>query len=818
MQLAGRTNMQRGLASRGRVTVVTMSLEWVHEQWSGHRIPPRQTMALAEMSALAIVLRRRIRPLRVGFLLEPRLEEVTRAVELCTALWGGLFNVLIPASPESSSQRDEMLQRFEPDYLVTSNESLLPPAARARRQYTTFDELLQSFTKPGSFSACGLNVNRHFYDLYVRELRFQRREASRDLVLSTFNDPRLATASAVLWGRFPSIRGCEYFEEAFVSKLGAVRETVDEASYWQRIDSEQSSPLRLGIELLRVGGYATLTLLLMDFTSADDLIDLWNLRAAGWRTIAVPLWGGEESANTCRNLLLKYMHEVGTEHPQLVIGGRVLRTRNVPDETWRMFASAFPPSSRIVVTHAPFDRTSVEMTGRPHAVIAEELDDDLTAHNDRWFSFRDAAPVFVARDDANDDGIVRPHWTTDAQILLLSERPDITTVFPEDADDVRWLMNDPEPVVIRPREKWLSFTTSKRGHHRFWRVPTALEVFSDWAERHRLTIEISEAGRIAMEIVRSMGSFRELSYLANVELLTKLHNLTHERRVRVGWISPEELDALIKRLQNQISSADPLAPRAQVSLEKLVERNVLRLGLQIRCTHCGQHGWYALDRVGYVQECDRCLQTVAFPSTTPGDAKWRYRPIGPFAIESFAHGSYGVLLALRFFYSPGADWAWIPSFILKGDDLDLEVDAAALVRDSMADHTTMLMIEAKSGQARFGQGDYDKASKLMSRFPGLAFAFASMNERLDGDETAALAQLAATGRVLDDGQWRNPVIVLTQRELESASTPSSCWREVLGDDAIFRQHEVADLTWIAAASQQVHLGLAAGTLPRRPRE
>jgi hypothetical protein len=144
---------------------------------------------------------------------------VTKAVELCTALWGGVFNVLIPASPESSSQRDQMLRRFEPDYLVTSNESLLPPAARSRRDYTTFDELLFSFTKPGSFSACGLNVNRHFYDLYIRELRFQPREASSDLALSKFSDPGLAAASAVLWGRFPSIAACEYFEEAFVSKL-----------------------------------------------------------------------------------------------------------------------------------------------------------------------------------------------------------------------------------------------------------------------------------------------------------------------------------------------------------------------------------------------------------------------------------------------------------------------------------------------------------------------------------------------------------------------------------------------------------------------
>jgi hypothetical protein len=548
------------------------------------------------------------------------------------------------------------------------------------------------------------------------------------------------------------------------------------------------------------------------------LIDLWNLRAAGWRTIAVPLWVGEESANACRKLLLKYMHEVGADYPQLLIGGRVLRTRNVPDETWRMFTSAFPPSSRIDVTHTPFDRMDVEMTGRPHPVIAQEFDDDLRAHNDRWFSFRDVSPAFVAEDDADDDGITRPHWTTDARILLLSERPDITTVFPEDAADVRWLMNDSEPVVIRPRGEWLSFTTSKRGHHRFWRVPTSLEVFSDWAERQGLTLVLSEAGRIAMEIVRSMGSFHELSYLANVELLTKLHNLTHERRVRVGTISVEDLEALIKRLQNQIRAADRLAPRAQVSFEKLVERNVLRLGLQIRCSHCGQHGWYALDRVGYVQECDRCLQTVAFPSTTPRDAKWRYRPIGPFATESFAHGSYGVLLALRFFYRPGADWAWIPSFTLKGNDLDLEVDAAALMRDSATDRIAMLMIEAKSGQAPFEEGDYDRASKLMTRFPGLAFAFASMKAQLNGDETAALARLAETGRAVDDGEWRNPVIVLTQRELESASTPSSCWREVLGDDAIFRQHEVAELTWMAAASQQVHLGMPAGTLPRRPRD
>lgn len=63
-------------------------------------------------------------------------------------------------------------------------------------------------------------------------------------------------------------------------------------------------------------------------------------------------------------------------------------------------------------------------------------------------------------------------------------------------------------------------------------------------------------------------------------------------------------------------------------MRELLARSVFRVGIKLQCERCAQRNWYALDDLSETVRCERCLQSYAFPASSPHDAKWEYRPIG----------------------------------------------------------------------------------------------------------------------------------------------------------------------------------------------
>jgi hypothetical protein len=56
-------------------------------------------------------------------------------------------------------------------------------------------------------------------------------------------------------------------------------------------------------------------------------------------------------------------------------------------------------------------------------------------------------------------------------------------------------------------------------------------------------------------------------------------------------------------------------------LNQLIARNILRVGVEVRCLHCGIHTWFQIDALTQFSECSGCGNALPIPA----NAEWSYR-------------------------------------------------------------------------------------------------------------------------------------------------------------------------------------------------
>jgi hypothetical protein len=400
---------------------------------------------------------------------------------------------------------------------------------------------------------------------------------------------------------------------------------------------------------------------------------------------------------------------------------------------------------------------------------------------------------------------------------------------------------------------WLSdegivVETSLDRSSELWDFPRGRDVFWMWANEAGFAYSESAAGRLLGQMVKRLGGIGGAALIRRAELLDALDQMAHQAwvgpeggedeparsKARSGTIEYEQLRNLLRPLHKlEIPPGTPPDQRpaftrhqesaVESHIASLVARDVLRVGLRVRCPSCSQWTWYGLDRLGRELECERCLDIHPFPAGRPTAAEWHYRPVGPFAVENYAHGAYAVLLALRFLinmdHPDGVTWS--PCFELKRGDKTLEADFGAFVRPDRwmrTAETTLLLGECKSGNRCFESKDYARARELLKVFPTAAMVFATTRPQLTAEEKEQLRAIASEGRnAAYLSQAWSPVLVLTRWELSSSVGAPMCWkghpRLEPGKENISLRGSIRDL---ADFTQQLHLEMP--SMQREARE
>jgi len=791
----------------------------------------------------------RIRPIRFGFLIDPQDRTVLRQVlRLNSCLWGGTYNYLLPVAkrtplryrdysftelpggliqlklikgtgPSAQDLVHGLLETFQPDFLVESKAGLSSQAPFDKNRVLTLEQFNEEKNGQRRY---GIDLRSVCAALYQDAFRFVQRHPPKVIAPRT-TDPKYGLLFAAAFGELPgtgTLAGCR---DHYLQALDGKEEKVVPEALHEIFRPHTLYPLRVGAYRLvthRRGWRPDPILFYMDESEPYDIIEYWNLRALGWRITPLPHGLASNLKTYCENYILE-AHRPYAPPSNYSEDATFLCSRSCAfDEMQALVSSLKRPDSYRVSIDPRMPRIWEEW-GR-HADHAEPQMVEHETEQVDVFSLGNSISIATAVPEFVEDRSVAVHACTN-----------VVENLPGSAPVVPWEMIDMKAIAreMHDENTWVSregicTTSGAYRTTRILRLPSALNVFAAWAQKYKLTIELSPSGRLAEQLIDALGGVAGMRIVGQEDLINVLDRMANgtlevdgpeaqdaaspRRRLRKASIPLYQLQQLLNRVNHKNSAI------AQNHLSALLASKVLALGMEVPCTQCGHHTWFALGKLEITLKCERCLREFPFPLTAPHQNTWSYRVQGPFAVEDFAHGAYCVGTALHFLVNHvSRECTWIPSFALRsqnGGPIQSEADFAAFLRPSSFSDLSnpMLVLGECKTFGEFDSRDYRRMTGLAKSFPGAILCFCTLRAALTSSEKRRMAQLARQGRKsLKTGQRKNPVLVLTQTELLGQLKLGRFLEDYPAQfvklaESVFLRH---DLQEICDFTQQVHLGI-----------
>jgi hypothetical protein len=723
-----------------------------------------------------IILHRRLRPLRIAFLIKPGdSAEFRQAVQISTAQWGGQFNFIVQANKRARRTGDGRVQEpakvtlesIEPDFVVGGK---VDP-----RTFGVSDEQSRTFADFHGRDGrpLGTDVMAVYRWRYQEDFRFVQRDPVP--LRRCRSRGRLSLLAAACFGEAPPSRR-QSLEEAFVNLGGETEPFTSEA--FVRVWTESITPLRLGASEIEVRRGERSAFLLVDPRQVGDLVDIWNLRALGWRVFPIPIeWAGALVSRVSE--LITRFNRPASPLPEIYTRALIVRGDGVSDHDLTAFLSNLDAPGKNFAVRSTVPRvTSTSMSPLddlcPPILSAREDETSVEVTPD-GFSFNGLRPVF----DAGYGGL-RPMCATVLSIRPWS-LPNLPEVFPRGLPE-EVLGGFAAKGTRRIHTEGITLIDDGPGSLCHLDVPSGLSVFQGWLAPHT-KVALSAAGTLAHRMLHSMGGPR-YSRIWTSPAVVKLFESINRSASRS--ISHAEF---IQKLRNECRDDGAMTERV---FKQWVDHRAIALGMQVQCSKCGQRNWTESVAQFRTLECQRCLESFPFPFINPRrDVNWAVRTLGPFSVEGHAQGAFAVTAALRLLEGLGAGTrtTWVPSVTLKSGNKELEVDFMMLRQSEFKRSRTPLLVlgECKTF-GPFERSDVDKMLEL-------------------GQKCRLLKKLAMRCR---KGPNANPILLLTSRELCGDFGPPHCWQSGSADEqAIAKKMHLLqfDFLRICDASVQIRLGL-----------
>ena len=784
-----------------------------------------------------ITVQRRLRPLRLAFLVQPNdRKALTRVFEINTCLWGGRHNAIVPVfqrtpewwadkplkPPKAADIVLGYLDAFEPDFIVAMDTSLtIPPSIEADRVLGPADVLDPTRDEHLGYGVSACDI---YHDLYKRTYRFVQRHP-RKVGLPTTRRGRYQLFAAALCGWFPADDELSYYARNYRDALEAVDLPIDPAAVSQVISGKIRTPLQIASSNLKVQRYGWRgepVLFVLDITKPRDLIDYWNLRALGKRVFPVPIQWHDELLDSCAKLI-RWHYVPNRWNPQIMHRTEVMGSRSLDWDDVSAFIKKLdlPGKDAILGGHYPriWDEWARDKDGVIRCSLEAGESEDEVSIEDQRISFRLASPSFETSIGSPN----APMWANVVHLRHYGMGDELATILPEGMPDLDRLLDTMQfhKGWTRVSSEGIVSISEYAERTVFWRLRDGVSVIQAWLKSRGFDAELSGAGRICLQVIRQLEGILGAGLLTNSEILQLLDKMAHgmvetesadsdqggpKPKTRGRTASWSEWWGLLRKIHGDKRWAER-------DFARLVDRGVLRVGLKLACPVCSQANWYPNDQLADQLQCERCLQSFPFPAHKPPNQAWEYRTQGPFSIENYAQGAYSVAITLRFLLLlMDNEGTWSPSLVLRDETgRESEIDFAVWCRRHRDfDDPNLIIGECKSFKEEFEPRDIRRAKELAKQFPGALLVFATLRPELTDKEKRRLTSLARAGRHrIRTDKWRTPVMVLTAVELMARMGPPFCWKDAGGRFEQFGKHyrghrELIDL---CDATQQLHLGM-----------
>jgi hypothetical protein len=763
----------------------------------------------------------RVRPLRVAFLVDPRdTKGLRRAIELSTFQWGGTYNPIIPVFqripkiwephrglrvPSSEQVIEGYLTGFDPDIVV-------PVGTCGNRVFDVgHRELVSALDLMGDMSAShspkfGIGYFELFSDFIDKELKFVRSDNLRLVLPKLPRQYGLFLAS--VFGALPPEVG--ELVDSYYDQVSALhRHAVKLTNYTELLEPHEMFPRRLNTWGLEHRPVQELLLYVCDATSTLDVIDYWNLRAAGYQVVPIPIQSAHSHGcmELARNVISEG-YQPRRHQPDWFHRVTVQRSRAVSEKVVEHFCLSLQlpqgkvrSESKYLIRHwypRIWDSWARENTQEKiQFPYSHEIDLPISEGETRM-ELRAQQPTIKRFGEYTGE----PKFANDFSFRFYGSKEPMAEVLPYGSRELstaigrigyfNWRFSESGPVYLATMSNDLIFLE----------LPKAQSVMTEWLRERGWEVGLSTSGRMATQLVKQLGGAWGISSLARVEVIKLLRDLEKE-----GGLS---FKVVVGKLKAAIGKTDKHF-KPEGLLKRLIEIGALLLGVNVQCPSCTRHNWYVLDALKYKVPCKFCLSNFELPLYSPPDIAWTYRAHGPFA-SSNAQGAFTVLLLLRFL-SGTHDRGVTPlfSYTAKKDSKELEADLTCLYRPSTWRSTPADVVHAECKTFNtFEKADFERMSFLAEEFPGCVLVFASLKTEINQSEAAAIRSFVQTQRRRRlRRQPSSHVVVLTGTELLSERGAPSCWagKGELQETLISGHRSFHDLAVLADATQQIYLGM-----------
>lgn len=805
------------------------------------------------MSDLSATIR--LRPVRIALLVRPaNLSAIRTFMRICTCLWGGEYNPIIPVFrsqpkdwrtklPEHMTGAEisrGYVEFFEPDAFVESEPNLLEKIGLGalrdtnpinKRVVLLRDLLTCQSHHDWSELALGLNIFDVMKQIYKSEQRFELRNKRPAYIVKSHRNTALVEA---VFGLYPTDKPSSYIAKAYNDVFKPLITDVTPETWSKVFNQGAVTPLNVTSYKLEKSYTRNSDLLFYVFDPAKstDLIDLWNLRLEPRPVLPIPVDWWTDLVNEVSNAIADQyrplqgnphgvMHHTTIEFSRSVDDSQrndmlIMLNPDLPQGSWDYKTSR----NRI------WNRYENEyvVPKRPLRITAKEKRITLAVRDNETLKvdFQALDPDFASLYGGGHN----TRWVNVVNLTAFRSHV-IATVFPFNVTDMSWPRLDylGKPVVVGT-EGW-SFSQQYKDSTQIINLLNHEEAVIGSLKRLGVEASLSEPGHIAKQVLHHLGGIWGIRFIADQETLKLLNKMAGGLRKRVKGNSEieevfEHRTSTEQEWKKLVAQHNQQGLLSEMSISQFTDRNVIRLGLTTKCPHCTEINWHSLITVDYKIICDRCIKAYTFPQGEPkaNNVNWSYRVIGPFSTPDYARGSYGALLALRVLNNLHLDldnMSFSTALNIKVDDgPNCEADYVAWISHQSLDeniHPKLVIGEAKS----LGDGDLIKSHdlkqlrRIAKKLPGAIIVISVMRDKFTQNEKRTLLPFVKWARRLDNN-WvpTNPVILLTGVELFHQFNLNSTWKEKGG---LHAEHEnlihTRSLLSFAEATQSIYLGLPA---------
>ncbi len=761
----------------------------------------------------------KLRPIRFGFLVNPNDKgAIKKAIHLNSLLWGGMFNPLIPCYKKLPKNWEEIkgnystaskvingyIDGFDPDYLVNISDITTELISFDLGRIITYDDIIAGFKEDmePNFGTGIFGITRQFmYD----EMRFIRRDGLKFLRPKLSKNHNLFLSS--IFGELDSYEKDLY--EDYLSDIEIIENDVDITNYWEYLSPKYYYSRRIGRTYLEQRPTNSV-LFYLDATNTLDVIDYWNLRAAGWKVYPVAKQAEEENGlYTMCEKVIEMAHRPHRNNKNIYHHTNIIKSRSTTKKEMSDFNKKININKHDIQTKPKvslqhwYPRIWDEwvrqyIQGTITTVYSKEKEIELQKDQTE-FKFKSPSPGF----DLHHVDTGNPRFALELDSRVYGSEDLLAEVIPLGGNEVartiekyslnEWRVGMSGPVYLaRHKDRTINYE-----------IPKAETVMAAWFKEKGWDIEISASGKIAKQMIKQLGGLRGIDNLKEEKLIELLKDLSNN-----GFIDEHRFKGKIAKITN--AGKDSLLRDKYIKM--LLEKQIFQLGVELKCPICTQRSWYSLNEMDASVRCISCLSDYKVQSLGLPDKKWAYKSFGTFGLPKQSYGAFSVLLTLLFLVKDNRKrTTTLLSFTAKKGNKEIEADFCLVIENAFRGSAAQEFIFAEcKTYNKFERKDINRMLELAKEFPGATLVFSTFRKELTPAEKRMLKPFVNKSRK----DWKarkinNPVIILTGNELFSAHGIPHCWKDMEGKAGEIGKNDSypQNSTAIADTTQQIHLDM-----------